>query len=252
VPFETEPVAVFAEPAAVPDMPWKSLPQVGHLKGVVRDASGAAVDAGDVMLARVEDGTTPAAGRTAIATATDGNGFYGGVDLAPGTYEVTVTPAGGEAWTATCRQEVVAGQVATLDLAIDGEAPALTIVVDPAELWPPNHRTVTVTVSGRATDAGTGVESVAIRVLDEYGTVQPLVAPVAGNGAASLDWSVGARGGAGGRRRGRPRLHDRGHPHRPRLPDRDGRGAGARRPRPGPRWKGRRRRHTLIGCDGRC
>jgi uncharacterized lipoprotein YddW (UPF0748 family) len=189
--FETEPVAVFAQPAAVPDMPWKTLPRVGHLKGVVHDASGSAVDAGDVLMARVEDGTTPEAGRTAVATATDGNGFYGGVDLAPGTYEVTVTPVGGEAWTAFCRREVVAGQVATLDLAIDHDAPALTIVLDRSELWPPNHKSVTVVVTGRATDATSGVESIQVRVLDEYGTVQPAVAPVAGNGAASVDWSVG-------------------------------------------------------------
>ena len=191
VPFETEPVAVFADPAAIPDMPWKSLPQVGHLKGVVQGASGAPVDAGEVVLARVEDGTTPAVGRTAVTTATDGNGFYGGVDLAPGTYAVTVTPTGAEAWTATCRRDVVAGQVATLDLTIDRDAPVLTIVLDRSELWPPNHKAVTVVVTGRATDATSGVESIQVRVRDEYGTVQPAVAPVAGNGAASLDWSVG-------------------------------------------------------------
>jgi uncharacterized lipoprotein YddW (UPF0748 family) len=185
------PVAVFAEPAAVPDLPWKTLPQVGHLKGVVTDAAGAVVDTGTVTIARLEDGTTPANGRTVVTGATDGNGFYGGVDLAPGAYEVTVTPMGGEPWTAACRTEVAAGQVANLDLAIDHDDPALTVTVDPALLWPPNHEAVAVTVAGLATDAGTGVENVAVRVRDEYGLVQPAVAPVAGQGAARLDWSVG-------------------------------------------------------------
>ena len=189
VPFETEPVAVFAEPAAVPAMPWKALPVVGHLKGVVTDAEGA-VDTGAVTIARLADGTTPAAGRTAVTGATDGNGFYGGVDLAPGTYEVTVTPANGAAWTAVCRAEVVAGQVATLDLAIDRDDPTLTVTVDPSRLWPPNHKAVTVTLAGVAEDGGTGVESVSVRVLDEYGLVMPAVAPVAGNGAGRLEWRV--------------------------------------------------------------
>jgi uncharacterized lipoprotein YddW (UPF0748 family) len=94
--FEADVAPLFAEPAAVPDMPWKTLPQVGHLKGVIEDASGAPVDAGALTLARLDDGTTPPAGRTVITGATDGNGFYGGVDLAPGTYEVAVTPTGDE------------------------------------------------------------------------------------------------------------------------------------------------------------
>lgn len=187
------PVPVFAAPAAVPDMPWKSLPELGHLKGVIRSEAGAAVDAGDVTVARVEEEGAPAAGRTAIAGRTDGSGFYGGVDLAPGTYEVTVTPAGGAPWTAACRTAVAAGQVSTLDLTIDRAIPALSLTVDPSRLWPPNHKEVTVTISGAATDAGTGIESVQFRITDEYGRVEPAIAPLAGNGAATLQWKVGVR-----------------------------------------------------------
>jgi hypothetical protein len=160
------------------------------LKGVVRAASGAPVDAGAVTIARLADGTTPAAGRTAVSAATDGNGFYGGVDLAPGIYEVAVAPTGGEPWTAACRAEVTAGAVSTLDLAIDAGDPALTVTVDPSEIWPPNHEAVAVTVAGLATDAGTGVDSIAVRVTDEYGRVQPEVAPIAGHGRARVEWRV--------------------------------------------------------------
>jgi hypothetical protein len=62
--------------------------------------------------------------------------------------------------------------------------------VDPSLLWPPNHRSVPVTLAGVATDGGSGVDAVTVRVLDEYGLVQPAVAPVAGNGAARLEWRV--------------------------------------------------------------
>jgi uncharacterized lipoprotein YddW (UPF0748 family) len=187
------PLPVFGAPAAVPDLPWKSLPQVGHLKGVIRDGTGVVVDAGDVTIARVDAGPPPAGGRTAVAGATDGNGFFGGVDLAPGTYEVTVTPPGAEPWIAGCRAAVAAGQVAMLDLTIDRVAPTLSLVVDPSELWPPNHQEVTVTISGAATDVGTGIDSVQFRVTDEYGRVEPAIAPVLGNGATTLKWKLGVR-----------------------------------------------------------
>src|SRR5262249_2566959 len=86
--------ATFAQTAPIPKAPWKTDLVVGHLIGVVKTKNGEVVDTGDVMIARVDDGTTPTKGRTRILTATDGNGFYGGVDLAPGKYRVTVTPVG--------------------------------------------------------------------------------------------------------------------------------------------------------------
>ena len=69
-------------------------------------------------------------------------------------------------------------------------APTITMTVGPAVLWPPNLQTVEVTVSGRARDTGTGIASIDFRVLDEYGEVQPEVASLTGNGAATLDWQV--------------------------------------------------------------
>jgi hypothetical protein len=180
---------VFAQPAAVPDFAWKSHPQVGHLKGTIRDESGTAVDAGDLTLARVEDTPAPS-GRTAVTGTTDGNGFYGGVDLAPGTWEVTVTPVRAPAWTAACQATLLAGQVATLDLTIDRAAPTATVTVSPSVVWPPNHETVQVTLTGQATDIGTGIASIDLRVMDEYGEVEPAIASLAGNGVGTLDWQV--------------------------------------------------------------
>ena len=55
---------------------------------------------------------------------------------------------------------------------------------NPATLWPPDGRLVTVTVSGTITDepGGSGVEpsSAAYRVMDEYGQIQP-------SGSVTLD-----------------------------------------------------------------
>jgi uncharacterized lipoprotein YddW (UPF0748 family) len=183
------PVPVFAWPAAIPDLPWKTDPQAGHLRGVVRDESGAVVDAGAVAIARVADGTTPAAGRTSSAGATDGNGFYGAVDLAPGRFQVTITPVGLAAYASACTAGINAGQVTTLDITIDRTAPGGTITAEPPVIWPPNGQMVTVTLAGTLTDAGAALEGATFRVLDEYGAVQPVIESIAGGGQTSLGFS---------------------------------------------------------------
>jgi uncharacterized lipoprotein YddW (UPF0748 family) len=185
-----QPVAVFADPSPVPQFAWKTQPQAGHLKGFVRDAGGQAVDTAGIEIARVDDGTSPAAGRTAVTGETDGGGFYGGVDLAPGRYRVSVTPVNEPVWHAACTADVTAGTVANLDLTIDRDAPDTTLAATPAQLWPPNGRTVTVVLSGEAADAGTGLMRIDVRVTDEYGTTEPVPASVDAFGAATLAWQV--------------------------------------------------------------
>jgi uncharacterized lipoprotein YddW (UPF0748 family) len=183
------PVPFFATEAVVPDMPWKSSPAAGHLMGFVRDETGAIVDTGAVAIARDPGADPPAGTRTTIIGATDGGGFYGGIDLAPGTYRVTVTPVGQPAYTTACATEVTAGRVGRFDITIDREAPTVILSATPRELWPPNHRTVDVTLAGAAEDTGTGIDAVAFRVLDEYGLVQPEMAPIAGGGLARVEFS---------------------------------------------------------------
>jgi hypothetical protein len=111
------------------------------------------------------------------------------VDLAPGAYRVTVAPVGQPAYTTACATEVTAGRVGRFDITIDREAPTVVLSATPRELWPPNHRTVDVTLAGAAEDAGTGIDTVSFRVLDEYGLVQPEVAAVSGGGLARMDFS---------------------------------------------------------------
>ena len=182
-------VPVFADEAFVPDMPWKSIPAAGHLMGFVRDEAGRVVDAGSVNIARVEEDEAPGATRTSIAGATDGGGFYGGVDLAPGAYRVTVTPVGQPAYTTACTTAVTAGRVTSFDVTIDRDAPTVTLSASPRELWPPDHQVVDVVVSGAAVDGGTGIDTVSFRVLDEYSRVQPEVGSVAGGGLGRVDFA---------------------------------------------------------------
>jgi uncharacterized lipoprotein YddW (UPF0748 family) len=190
------PVPVFATVANVPELPWKTNPQTGNLMGVIKDETGAVVDAGDLAITRVDDGATPTAGRTHVpnpqapnAATTDGSGFYGGVDLAAGQYRVTITPTGQAAYT-SCPATVNVGQVTPFDFTIDRQKPTTTLDATPKELWPPDGHMETVTVSGTATDVGTGLDSITFQVIDDYGLVQPEIAQIDGWGSNSLDWSV--------------------------------------------------------------
>jgi hypothetical protein len=58
---------------------------------------------------------------------------------------------------------------------IDTTAPTITISASPTTLWPPNGKTVPVTVSGTIVDTDSGVNpsTAAYSVADEYGEVQP-------------------------------------------------------------------------------
>lgn len=121
------PVAIFAQSVAPPVLAWKAAPQVGHLMGVVRDRNGATLDNIEMLIARLSDNVPPA-GRASVTTATDGNGFYGGVDLAPGRYRVTVMPLGEAAFSLNCTVMVVAGLVSKFDIIVDRTAQAVTSV----------------------------------------------------------------------------------------------------------------------------
>jgi uncharacterized lipoprotein YddW (UPF0748 family) len=75
---------VFAAPAAVPDMPWKSAPTRGHLAGTVKTNAGVALDQ---IRVEVRDPETDA---LIASRFTDGSGYFAFVDLVPGKYKVFV------------------------------------------------------------------------------------------------------------------------------------------------------------------
>lgn len=76
--------APFAEQAAVPSMPWKENPTTGNVAGTLALRDGAALTDVDVTLRPVGH-----RGEQQTMT-TDGSGWFGFVDAAPGTYLVQV------------------------------------------------------------------------------------------------------------------------------------------------------------------
>jgi hypothetical protein len=75
----------------------------------------------------------------------------------------------------------------TLTVKLDKSAPTLTLSADPSEIWPPDGRTVNVTLSGQGADAVSGLAGVTYVVTDEYGA--PLSVPARTLSGASASWA---------------------------------------------------------------
>ena len=110
----SNPTAIFSEAATIPVLPWKSSKRLGHLMGFARRADNTILDTANVTIENLGTGAT----RT---TATDGGGFFGGVDLEPGQYLVKVE-LGGEALYSGVAT-VTAGTVATVNARVGNSAP---------------------------------------------------------------------------------------------------------------------------------
>ena len=82
--YDSETPPVFADPAVVSEMSWKTQPTTGHVLGTVRTANGTALDQVAVELRDAETDALVA------VRLTDGTGNFGFVDLAPGRYKVLV------------------------------------------------------------------------------------------------------------------------------------------------------------------
>ena len=105
--YEDAAAPVFAEAALAPGLPWKLCPASGHVMGFAKRADGASLDTAAVTIESLDGSVT----RT---TATDGGGFYGGVDLPAGQYRITAR-LGSDILVAS-PVEVVAGAVVTANL----------------------------------------------------------------------------------------------------------------------------------------
>jgi uncharacterized lipoprotein YddW (UPF0748 family) len=146
------PVPIFAQNATIPILQWKSAPTRGHLMGFARRADGSILDTATVTITNLDTNTI------ARTTATDGGGFYGGVDLVPGNYLVKAVLNGDTVY--SCAAVVTPGIVTTADLNPETVAPETTATTAPAA---PNGAngwfTTDVTVSLSATDNCSGVAS---------------------------------------------------------------------------------------------
>ncbi len=106
-PYDPNPVPVFPTPVSPPVMAWKASPAKGHLKGFVYGGStGTPLDGAVLQLT----------GPLSRTLTNDGTGFYGAVDLPPGTYLVSAGFAGFEPQTNAV--VITAGNVSTLDFTL--------------------------------------------------------------------------------------------------------------------------------------
>ena len=107
--------APFAEDAVIPQMPWKSAPKAGHLKGFALTAQLDPVDGAKVELR----------GRgISRALRTDGTGFYAFVDLPPGSYALKTVAEG---YQTVVRKVVIAtGKVTAENVQVGGAAVPLS------------------------------------------------------------------------------------------------------------------------------
>lgn len=84
--------AVFPEPAAVPEMPWKTNPSKGYLMGTVIDFNGKTQDQVKVTAQGPSDWVEDAGLKEGVyrETTTDGHGWFGMAELPPGKYRIQV------------------------------------------------------------------------------------------------------------------------------------------------------------------
>ena len=74
---------IFSDPAVIPTFSWKIAPTLGHAKGEARRADNTALDTAAVTIENLDT-------QSIRNGKTDGNGFFGAVDLQPGPYRAKV------------------------------------------------------------------------------------------------------------------------------------------------------------------
>jgi len=119
----TNPTPVFALPATIPTLAWKASPTFGHLMGFATRSDGTPLDTATVTIENLDT-------HAKHGGATDGGGFYGGVDLPPGPYLVKAELGADVLY--SCAATVTAGAVTTADLGVESVTPVTTATVTPA------------------------------------------------------------------------------------------------------------------------
>ena len=109
--------APFPSPVTVPPMPWKSDPSRGHLMGFLRIADGSIpIDGASITLT----------GTTQRTLKSDATGFFGSIDLPPGSYSLSVSIPG---FPPISRSLTISGaSVASANLWLDPDPFAITAI----------------------------------------------------------------------------------------------------------------------------
>jgi uncharacterized lipoprotein YddW (UPF0748 family) len=144
----TYPAPVFKQSASIPTLAWKASPALGHLMGFARRSDGTPLDTATVTIENLDNSAR-------YKTATDGGGFFGGVDLTPGRYLVRAELGAVKLY--SCLVTVTAGTVANADLQQEKIAPVTSATISPAKPNDANGRytrEVIVTLSGRDNCSG--------------------------------------------------------------------------------------------------
>lgn len=100
-------------PVPIPTMDWIEHPRTGWLAGVVRSPDGKPIDSASVVLLAAASQSP----REVQQTTSDGSGYFGFANLAPGRYDVE---AANSAWTARTSINVEVAHVARIELRIGG------------------------------------------------------------------------------------------------------------------------------------
>lgn len=107
---------IFSDAAQIPSFPWKVAPVLGHVKGEARRADNTPLDTVPVAIENLDTNATHTA-------TTDGGGFFGAVDLTPGSYRAR---AGASYYCFNIAPGLVA------DAALDNVAPGTNAVLAPS------------------------------------------------------------------------------------------------------------------------
>ncbi|MFN7138541.1 MAG: family 10 glycosylhydrolase [Limisphaerales bacterium] len=144
--YDTNATPIFQTWVPTPDMPWKSAPTRGHLKGYLL---------GNEASNFLDGGTISISGPVNKTIRSDGTGFYGAVDLQPGNYTATASFPGYSV--VTTNFTVAVGQVTDLNIVLP--SPGLTIIEHPQSQSVNAGADVTFTV------AATGVQPISYQWL---------------------------------------------------------------------------------------
>ena len=119
LPVDPASAGPFAEPAAVPALPWKT--REGHVLGELRDEAGRPLDGVEVqaVASGVGVGVVDEAAATAVS---DGSGVFALVALAPGRYRLSAR-RDGALWPGACEVEVQAAEVSRIVLTVGPAGP---------------------------------------------------------------------------------------------------------------------------------
>jgi len=101
------PTPIFSQPATIPVLSWKAAPTTGHIMGFAKRVDKTPLDTATVTITNLDTNDTR-------NTTTDGEGFYGGVDLTPGDYIVKAVLNNETLY--SCVANVAAGRVTTANL----------------------------------------------------------------------------------------------------------------------------------------